>query len=128
VKNLQTHPTCSLQTLNNNTIDEGTTNSEHAEFIFLTPNVQVSEPEKFNEAWFHTDPEEQYSWRNAIEKELGDMHLRREIWDKMVIQDIPEGRKLIGSKWVFKKKKNSIYRAHFCALGYNQVPSIDYTE
>ena len=127
VRNLQTHPTCSLQTLNNN-IDEGMTNSEHAEFIFLTPNIQVLEPDKFNEAWFHTDPEEQYGWRNAIEKELGDMHLRREIWDKMAIQDIPEGRKLIGSKWVFKKKKNGIYRARLCALGYNQVPGIDYTD
>jgi Reverse transcriptase (RNA-dependent DNA polymerase) len=33
---------------------------------------------------------------------------------------------IIGSKWEFRKKKNGIYRACLCALGYNQVPGIDY--
>jgi Reverse transcriptase (RNA-dependent DNA polymerase) len=46
----------------------------------------------------------------------------------MAIQDIPTRRKLIGSKWVFKEKKNGIYRACLCALGYNQVPGVDYTD
>jgi Reverse transcriptase (RNA-dependent DNA polymerase) len=56
------------------------------------------------------------------------MHLKQEIWDKLGIKDIPHGRKLISSRWVFKHKKNGIYRACLCALGYNQVPGLDYTD
>ena len=63
-----------------------------------------------------------------LKKELSDMHLKREIWDKVSIKDIPPGRKLIGSRWVLKKKKNGIYRDRLCALGYNQVPGLDYTD
>jgi hypothetical protein len=116
-----------LHTFYNPTI-EGLANSEHAEFLFLSAGTQVKEPETFNEAWFHHDPEEQTGWRDAIQKELNDMHIKREIWDKVAIKDIPAGRKLIGSKWVFKRKKNGIYRARLCALGYNQIPGLDYTD
>ena len=35
---------------------------------------------------------------------------------------------MIGSKGVFKKKGNSVYRARLCGLGYVQVPGLDYTE
>ena len=43
-------------------------------------------------------------------------------------QDIPEGRKLIGSKWVFKVKRNGTYRSRLVALGYTQIPGVDYTD
>jgi Reverse transcriptase (RNA-dependent DNA polymerase) len=55
------------------------------------------------------------------------MHFKLKIWNKIVIKDIPYGRMLIGSRRVFKCKKNGIYRACLCALGYNQVPGLDYT-
>jgi hypothetical protein len=116
-----------LDTFYNPTI-RGVNFKDQAEFLFLSTETKTKEPATFNEAWYHPDSEEQAGWRDAIEKELNDMHLKRQIWDKMAIQDIPTGRKLIGSKWVFKKKKNGIYRARLCALGYNQVPGIDYTD
>ena len=116
-----------LDTFYNPTI-RGMGSTDQANFLFLSAETKIKEPATFNEAWYHPDSEEQAGWRDAIEKELNDMHLKREIWDKMAIEDIPKGRKLIGSKWVFKKQKNGIYRAHLCALGYNQVPGIDYTD
>ena len=37
-------------------------------------------------------------------------------------------RRLIGSKWVFKKKGNGVYPARLCGLGYAQVPGLDFTD
>jgi len=44
---------------------------------------------------------------------------------------LPEGRKLIGSKWVFKKKyvthtNTHKYKARLCAKGFTQKHGIDY--
>ena len=34
---------------------------------------------------------------------------------------------LVGCKWVFKHKKNGVYYAYFCTLGYSPIPGIDFT-
>jgi hypothetical protein len=39
--------------------------------------------------------------------------------------DIPHNKRLIGNKWVLKKKKDGRYRARLCALGYSQIPGED---
>ena len=41
---------------------------------------------------------------------------------------IPESRRLIGNKWVFKIKRDGTYRARLVALGYSQIPGVDYTD
>ena len=41
---------------------------------------------------------------------------------------IPENRRLIGNKWVFKIKRDGTYRARLVALGYSQIPGINYTD
>jgi hypothetical protein len=38
-------------------------------------------------------------------KKLTDIKAKRKIWVETKIKDIPESIKLVGSKWVFKKKK-----------------------
>ena len=40
--------------------------------------------------------------------------------------DIPPGRSPIGNKWIFKEKRNGQFRARLVALGYSQVPGIDF--
>ena len=47
--------------------------------------------------------------------------------------EFPDGRKLVGSKWVFKKKLNVAgkvekYKARLVAKGYSQVEGIDFGE
>ena len=47
--------------------------------------------------------------------------------------ELPNGRKPIGSKWVFKKKLNTTgkvekYKARLVAKGYSQVEGIDFGE
>ena len=36
--------------------------------------------------------------------------------------------RLIGNKWAFKIKRNGTYRARLVALGYSQIPGVDYTD
>ena len=85
------------------------------------------EPSTFEEAWNNEDPKDQEGWKDAIKKEFQDMETRS-VWTKVKKSEIPKERRLIGSKWVFKKKRNGVYRARLVALGYSQIPGADYTE
>ena len=90
-------------------------------------NSDYLEPTTYYQAWNHEDPEEQKNWRGAITKEFDDME-RRNVWELVDKKELPPGRQPIGSKWVFKRKKNGVYRARLVALGYNQIPGIDFTD
>ena len=54
--------------------------------------------------------------------------IRRGVWRHKKRSEVPSGRTLVGSKWVFKIKNNGTYRSRLVALGYSQVPGLDYTE
>jgi len=94
-------------------------------FIHQVTNTD-EEPNLFPEAWNHRDELERNHWREAIKKEIKSM-IEKKVWRGMSLEDVPAGRTPIGSKWVFKKKKNGVYRARLVALGYNQVAGVDYT-
>ena len=84
-------------------------------------------PEDFYEAWDHQDPNERAKWREGIRKEIKDMQ-NKKVWIITKIADIPSNRRLIGCRWVNKRKRNLVYRARLVALGYSQVPGVDYTD
>jgi hypothetical protein len=101
---------------------------EFVEFSFMTTLEDEKEPEEpstFEEAWWHPDPNERKHWREAIKKEFHDMIVRG-VWRKVKVNEMPEGRRAIGNKWIYKKKKNGVYRARLVALGYSQVPGVDF--
>ena len=54
--------------------------------------------------------------------------IEREVWRKTDRKRIPSNRRLIGNKWVFKIKRDGIYRARLVMLGYSQIPGVDYTD
>ena len=54
--------------------------------------------------------------------------INRGVWKKIDKVTIPENRRLIGNKWVFKIKIDGTYRARLVALGYSQIPGVDYTD
>ena len=86
-----------------------------------------TEPETFQEACHSPVEEEKQNWQIAIRKEIRSM-INRGVWRKIVRAKIPENRRLIGNKWVFKIKRDGTYRARLVALGYSQILGNDYTD
>jgi len=71
--------------------------------------------------------EEKAKWLDGVEKEFQNFD-KRNVWRVIKIKDVPLGRRLIGSKWVFKKKRDGRHRTRLVALGYHHIPGIDYAE
>ena len=121
--------------------DESQQNAEHTELPNLITDIAdiampanesemnqetIIEPKNFNEAWFHSDPTQKDKWREAILKEHRDMD-SRQVWRKIKRSDIPKDRRLVKSRWVFKVKRNGVFRARLVACGYSQIPGVDYS-
>ena len=86
-----------------------------------------TEPKTFREGWHSPVEEERNNWQIAIRKEIKSM-INRGVWRNIDKIKIPENRRLIGNKWVFKIKRDGTYRARLVALGYSQIPGVDYTD
>ena len=89
-------------------------------------SVVSDEPRSVKEA---LNSEECKLWKNAMVEEMEALD-KNEAWDLVELLD---GRKPIGSKWVFKKKLNAAgkvekYKARLIAKGYSQVEGIDFGE
>jgi len=66
-------------------------------------------------------------WEKAIHKELVTLK-EAGTWE---LVDKPEGVNVVGSKWVFRAKKNAAgkiirYKARLVAQGFSQIPGVDY--
>ena len=86
----------------------------------------LSEPATFRDA---VNGPDQVHWRKAINAELESMRLRG-VFQAAIL---PKGQQAIGTKWVFKIKRNSDgtiarYKARLVARGFTQEHGIDYTE
>ena len=87
----------------------------------------ATEPKTFQEAWHSPVEEGRQNWQIAIRKEIRS-RINWGVWRKIDRAKIPENRRLIGNKWVLKIKRDGTYRARLVALGYSQIPGIDYTD
>ena len=68
-------------------------------------------------------------WREAMKKEMESLY-ENEVWD---LVEPPKGRKIVGSKWVFKEKMGADgtterYKAGLVAEGFSQKRGLDYDE
>jgi hypothetical protein len=86
-----------------------------------------NEPKTFHQAWNHQDLTEKDGWRSAIQTELANME-KRNVWQIINQSIMPKERKVIGCRWVFKKKRNGDQRARLVAQGFSQVPGVDFSE
>ena len=86
-----------------------------------------TEPKTFQEAWHYPIEKERDNWTAAIRKEIRSM-IERGVWRKTDRKKIPNNRRLSGNKWVLKIKRDGTYRARLVALGYSQIPGVDYTD
>ena len=99
---------------------------ETADFAFNLVDL-VKDPENFDEAYNHPEADKKIMWRRAISKEFEEMEAKG-VWEKFLKSEIPNGRNCIKNKWVFKTKRNGIFRARLVACGYSQIPGVDFQE
>ena len=65
----------------------------------------------------------------ALKSEMGSLY-ENKVW---TLEVLPEGRKAIQNKWIFKKKMDAdgnvtVYKARLVAKGFSQVQRVDYDE
>ena len=85
----------------------------------------IEEPTTFENAWYHKDDAERKKWQDAISLEFNQM-MKNEVWNRKGLSELPNGRKGIGTRWIFKIKKDGVYRARLVAKGYNQQAGVDF--
>jgi hypothetical protein len=80
-----------------------------------------TEPWTYKEAMGSNDADE---WHDTCQYEM-DALAKLKVW-KLV--DLPQGRKAVKCRWVFKKKTNGSFRARLVAKGFTQVEGVDFDE
>ena len=88
--------------------------------------IEQDEPTNYKEAMEGLESEK---WLEAMKSEIGSMYDNK-VW---TLVEIPEGRKAVENKWIFKKKTDAdgnvtVYKARLVAKGFRQVHGIDYDE
>jgi hypothetical protein len=92
-------------------------------YAYMAKVVQDVEPICFEDAVGHA------LWDKAMDEEMAALDANM-TWE---LVPLPEGKKAIGCKWVYKMKHNSDgnisrYKARLVAKGYAQTHGIDYEE
>ncbi|MFN7263265.1 MAG: reverse transcriptase domain-containing protein [Cyanobacteriota bacterium] len=100
--------------------------NNHLCFFVPENHVEDDTPTTFQEARYHNDPVEGEKWRQSIRLEFRQMIKNGGVWRNKGINSLPANRKGIGTKWVFKKKKNGVYRSRLVAKGYDQIAGVDF--
>ena len=73
-------------------------------------------------------PDERDKWLEGCQQEINNFN-KRQVWEIINKTDVPANRKLIGNKWVFKRKRITMeHRSRLVALGYTQIPGLDFTD
>ena len=88
--------------------------------------LDADEPLTYTEAM---DRPNSNDWLEAMKSEMQSMY-DNQVWD---LVDPPKGVKLIGNKWVFKRKIDmdgnlTVYKARLVAKGFKQIQGVDYDE
>ena len=82
-------------------------------------------PSEFKNAWNHHHCASKIKWRESIKKELDNIN-RRSVWSIIDKKDLPENKKTLGLKWVFKIKSNGVFKERLVAQGFLQRSGVDY--
>ncbi|CAI7745898.1 unnamed protein product [Closterium sp. NIES-53] len=106
--------------------DDEESDYEECAFAFFSPVEMPGEPATLKEALESSDAEE---WKKAMESELKSIE-ENGTWE---LVELPEERKAITSKWLFKIKSDADgkierYQSRLVAKGYQQKEKVDYKE
>jgi hypothetical protein len=53
---------------------------------------------------------------------------KKQVWEVMKKEDIPQDRRTIKCKWIFKIKRNGVFRARLVACGFSQISGVNFNE
>jgi len=81
----------------------------------------LEEPLTLREA---LDGENAADWEKAWESELNSLR-KNGTWR---IESIPEGRKVVGCRWLFQRKQDGRFKVRLVAKGFSQQPGVDFHE
>ena len=102
-------------------MDDGNDSDGQLDYLYRASTV----PNSYEEAI--SSPKAQI-WRKAMDEQIKSLENN----DTYSIIDRPEGRSVIGSRWVFSIKPQiddtEVFKARVVAKGYSQIPDIDYQE
>ncbi|CAI7743005.1 unnamed protein product, partial [Closterium sp. NIES-54] len=106
--------------------DDEESDYDECAFVFFSPVEMLGEPATLKEALESSDAEE---WKKAMESELKSI-VENGTWE---LVELPEGRKAITSKWLFKIKSDADgnierYKSRLVAKWYQQKEKVDYKE
>ncbi|KAJ9565881.1 hypothetical protein OSB04_001847 [Centaurea solstitialis] len=95
-------------------------------FFITQSNGDLNEPVSYGEAVSGNESEQ---WQEAMKAEMQSMY-DNQVWE---LEDLPQHCKVVGHKWVFKKKTDMdgnvhTYKARLVAKGFTQTHGIDYDE
>lgn len=93
---------------------------------FLTTGTEENLPRSYEEA---INSPEADQWKEAMDAEIGQLK-EMGTWQ---VTELPEGRKAIGCRWVFLRKRDEHgevvkYKARLVAQGFSQKPGTDYSD
>jgi hypothetical protein len=88
-------------------------------------------PKSYQDVLRSTDSERR-RWEEAMREEL-DAIDKHGVYEEVLVEDLPEGAKVIGSNWVFALKRNAAgevqrYKARVVARGDHQRKGVDFGE
>ena len=92
----------------------------------IVSDTNKDDPLTYRDAMEDSDKEK---WLNAMDLEMESMYSNF-VW---TLGDPPKNVKLIGCKWIFKKKRGAdgkveTFKARLVAKGYTQKEGVDYEE
>ena len=93
--------------------------------ICLTTTLQ-SDPGNPNRYEDIEDADDPDGWYESVDKEINSI-ISRSVFGEET-DDLPEGIRALGTRWVFKQKDNGTKKGRLVMLGYTQIPGVDYSE
>ena len=95
--------------------------------VLVDPDNEI-EPQSYAEAINHSTNSEK--WKKAIAEEYESL-IKNHTWD--LVEDLPDGRKLVTCRWLFKHKRDALgriirFKARLVGRGFTQVYGVDFME
>jgi uncharacterized protein YihD (DUF1040 family) len=89
----------------------------------LQSDPQEGVPKNYKELIKLNDP----LWQQSLDDELENF-LKRDAWEFISRKELPDKRKTLHCRWIFKLKADQTRKSRNVIRGYEQVPGIDYVE